>query len=263
MTTTSHRPTADTTTWWEAWWRSERNQKNHVLDQEPRKDLSDNFFCRNLFRNHESYNLSSRFCTALQHQHQQQSETIQATEVVNGFEKQQQHRYEGLAPTKEGEKPRLLVLGSGWAGCRLMKGIDTSIYDVVCVSPRNHMVFTPLLASTCVGTLEFRSVAEPISRIQPAISREPGSYYFLANCSRLDSQNHEVHCETRHPFGINGVLENAIFLREVHHAQEIRRKLLLNLMLSEVPGLGVEEKKRLLHCVVVGGGPTGVEFSVS
>ncbi|MCI32064.1 NAD(P)H dehydrogenase B2 [Trifolium medium] len=43
------------------------------------------------------------------------------------------------------------------------------------------MVFTPLLASTCVGTLEFRSVAEPIGRIQPAISREPGSYFFLAN----------------------------------------------------------------------------------
>ena len=137
----------------------------------------------NLFRNSESYTLSSRFCTALQ-----QSETVQ---VDNGLEQQEQ-RYHGLAPTKEGEKPRVLILGSGWAGCRLMKGIDTSIYDVVCVSPRNHMVFTPLLASTCVGTLEFRSVAEPISRIQPAISREPGSYYFLANCSRLDSENHEV-----------------------------------------------------------------------
>lgn len=37
-------------------------------------------------------------------------------------------------------------------------------------------------------------------------------------------------------FGIKGVLENAIFLREVHHAQEIRRKLLLNLMLSDTPG---------------------------
>ncbi|ESQ36181.1 hypothetical protein EUTSA_v10007398mg [Eutrema salsugineum] len=239
----------------------------------------------NVFRNPESYTLSSRFCTALQQQKQQISETVQAADVVDGLE---EHRYEGLAPTKEGEKPRVLVLGSGWAGCRLMKGIDTSIYDVVCVSPRNHMVFTPLLASTCVGTLEFRSVAEPISRIQPAISREPGSYYFLANCSRLDSDNHEVHCETvtdglstlkpwkfkiaydklvlacgaeASTFGINGVLENAIFLREVHHAQEIRRKLLLNLMLSEVPGIGDEEKKRLLHCVVVGGGPTGVEFS--
>lgn len=38
-------------------------------------------------------------------------------------------------------------------------------------------------------------------------------------------------------FGIKGVKEHAIFLREVHHAQEIRRKLLLNLMVSDVPGI--------------------------
>jgi hypothetical protein len=44
-------------------------------------------------------------------------------------------------------------------------------------------------------------------------------------------------------------------------AQAIRRKLLLNLVQSDMPGLALEEKKRLLHCVVVGGGPTGVEFS--
>lgn len=37
-------------------------------------------------------------------------------------------------------------------------------------------------------------------------------------------------------FGIKGVRENAFFLREVYHAQEIRKKLLLNLMLSENPG---------------------------
>ncbi|KAI4305289.1 hypothetical protein L6164_028661 [Bauhinia variegata] len=197
-------------------------------------------------------------------------------------------RYSGLDPTKSHEKPRVVVLGSGWAGCRLMKGLDPKIYDIVCVSPRNHMVFTPLLASTCVGTLEFRSVAEPIARIQPAISREPGSYFFLANCTGIDAKKHVVHCEavtdeiqTPDPwrfsitydklvialgaqpstFGIQGVNEHAIFLREVNHAQEIRRKLLLNLMLSDVPGVSQEEKGRLLHCVVVGGGPTGVEFS--
>jgi len=38
-------------------------------------------------------------------------------------------------------------------------------------------------------------------------------------------------------FGIHGVTDHAIFLREVHHAQEIRRRLLLNLMLSDVPGM--------------------------
>lgn len=37
-------------------------------------------------------------------------------------------------------------------------------------------------------------------------------------------------------FGIKGVKENAFFLREVNHAQEIRKKLLLNLMLSQNPG---------------------------
>lgn len=37
-------------------------------------------------------------------------------------------------------------------------------------------------------------------------------------------------------FGIKGVKEHAYFLREVNHAQEIRKKLLLNLMLSQNPG---------------------------
>lgn len=37
-------------------------------------------------------------------------------------------------------------------------------------------------------------------------------------------------------FGIKGVKEHAFFLREVTHAQEIRKKLLLNLMLSQNPG---------------------------
>ena len=37
-------------------------------------------------------------------------------------------------------------------------------------------------------------------------------------------------------FNIQGVAEHAIFLREVTDAQKIRKKLLLNLMLSDIPG---------------------------
>ncbi|KAJ7968483.1 Internal alternative NAD(P)H-ubiquinone oxidoreductase [Quillaja saponaria] len=200
----------------------------------------------------------------------------------------QEPRYPGLEATKPGEKPRVVVIGTGWGACRFLKGLDTTIYDVVCISPRNHMVFTPLLASTCVGTLEFRSVAEPVSRIQSALGNNPNSYFYLASCIGIDSTKHEVYCEPvsegglpyepyqfkvaydklviatgAEPltFGIKGVKAHAFFLREVNHAQEIRKKLLLNLMLSESPGIGEEEKKRLLHCVVIGGGPTGVEFS--
>ncbi|KAK8349536.1 hypothetical protein V6Z11_A06G148900 [Gossypium hirsutum] len=197
-------------------------------------------------------------------------------------------RYPGLEATKPGEKPRVVVLGTGWAACRFLNGLDTKAYDVVCISPRNHMVFTPLLASTCVGTLEFRSVSEPVSRIQSALATSPNSYFYLASCIGVDTNKHEVYCETMSngglphepyqfkvaydklviaagaeplTFGIKGVKGNAYFLREVNHAQEIRKKLLLNLMLSENPGISEEEKRRLLHCVIIGGGPTGVEFS--
>ncbi|EFJ20353.1 hypothetical protein SELMODRAFT_176951 [Selaginella moellendorffii] len=193
-----------------------------------------------------------------------------------------------LVATKKGQKPRVVVLGTGWAACRLLKDLNTDVYDVVCISPRNHMVFTPLLASTCVGTLEFRSVSEPVRSIQPALSRSPDSYYFHAYCTSIDPMNHAVYCEALDDegvtegnwkfkvcydklviasgaepstFGIKGVNEYATFLREVPHARDIRRRLLLNLMLSDIPGVPIEEKERLLHCVVVGGGPTGVEFS--
>lgn len=212
-----------------------------------------------------------------------------AERIVEESESEYQElRYPGLEATKPGEKPRVVVLGTGWGACRFLKGIDTKIYDVVCISPRNHMVFTPLLASTCVGTLEFRSVAEPVSRIQTSLASDPNSYFYLASCFGIDTDKHEVYCETvsngklsHEPhqfkvaydklviaagaepvtFGIKGVKENAFFLREVNHAQEIRKKLLLNLMLSDNPGISEEERKRLLHCVVIGGGPTGVEFS--
>ncbi|CAK9176808.1 unnamed protein product [Ilex paraguariensis] len=203
-------------------------------------------------------------------------------------ENNENQRYPSLEANKPGEKPRVVVLGTGWAACRFLKGLDTKIYDVVCISPRNHMVFTPLLASTCVGTLEFRSVAEPVSHIQSALAKDPNSYFYLASCTGINMDKHEVYCETvsdgglpREPyqfkvaydklviaagaepltFGIKGVKEHAFFLREVNHAQEIRKKLLLNLMLSENPGMSEEEKERMLHCVVIGGGPTGVEFS--
>ncbi|CAM6047802.1 unnamed protein product [Sphagnum compactum] len=196
-----------------------------------------------------------------------------------------------MPATKPDQKPRLVVLGSGWGACRLLKDIDTRLYDVICVSPRNHMVFTPLLASTCVGTLEFRSVAEPVRSIQPALSLLPDSYYFLARCTDINTDQHEVHCEALQEdiddgkgeggnkftvaydklviatgaeastFGITGVHEHALFLRDVKNAMDIRTKLLLNLMKCEIPGTSMEEKARLLHCVVVGGGPTGVEFS--
>ncbi len=38
----------------------------------------------------------------------------------------------------------------------MAKDLDKEKFHVSIVSPRNHFLFTPLLPSTTVGTLEFR-----------------------------------------------------------------------------------------------------------
>ena len=59
-------------------------------------------------------------------------------------------------------KPRVVIVGSGWAAHAFLKICETDGYEVVCVSPRPFFVFTPMLASTAVGTVEYRSIVEPI-----------------------------------------------------------------------------------------------------
>lgn len=62
-------------------------------------------------------------------------------------------------------------------------------------------------------------------------------------------------------FGIPGVREHSCFLKEVEDAQQIRKRIMDCVETSTFKGQSEEERKRLLHTIVVGGGPTGVEFA--
>ena len=62
-------------------------------------------------------------------------------------------------------KPTIAVLGSGWGGFEFIKTIDKNKYNIYTISPADHFLFTPLLPSTAVGTLEFRCIQEPIRTI--------------------------------------------------------------------------------------------------
>ena len=84
-------------------------------------------------------------------------------------------------------KERVVILGTGWGGFRLAKDLDKDQYHVTVVSPRNHFIFTPLLPSTSVGTLEFRSVQEPIRTI-------PSVNYHQAKAKTIDFENQNVTC---------------------------------------------------------------------
>ena len=66
-------------------------------------------------------------------------------------------------------------------------------FDVRVVSPANHFLFTPLLPSTAVGTLEFRAVQEPIRTIEGL-----GEYYQVRTLLPQDHRRHRHHHRYRH-----------------------------------------------------------------
>merc|ERR1719182_593482 len=182
--------------------------------------------------------------------------------------------------TRPAKKQRVVILGTGWGAARLAKELDTGSYDLTVVSPRNHMVFTPLLASTTVGTLDFRSVAVSIRSLQPALGLEPNHFY-TAKAKAVDPEAQTVTCvsddggefEVQYDklaiatgaqgstFNIPGVHEYALPLRDVKDAVSIRDRLIRNIARAQIPGVLESERRRLLNFVIVGGGPTGVEFA--
>ena len=95
-------------------------------------------------------------------------------------------------------KPRLVVVGSGWGGFRCARDVDKTKYDVTVVSPRNHFLFTPLLPSTTVGTLEFRCVQEPVRTIKDV-------QYVQATAKDIDFNKKEVLCRDLYEHTIDDI----------------------------------------------------------
>lgn len=66
---------------------------------------------------------------------------------------------------------------------------------------------------------------------------------------------------TSQTFGTPGVAENALFVKNVKDAMAVRSRLLEIVEMASLPCVSDEEQRALLHIVIVGGGPTGVEIS--
>ncbi|XP_020276607.1 external alternative NAD(P)H-ubiquinone oxidoreductase B3, mitochondrial-like [Asparagus officinalis] len=184
---------------------------------------------------------------------------------------------DGYESSQVPTKKKVVVLGTGWAGMSFLKTVDSSLYDVQVVSPRNYFAFTPLLPSVTCGTVEPRSIAEPIRNI---IRKKKGDIKFWeAECFKIDAKSKKVHCRSNvgtnldgtgefeveydylviavgarpNTFNTPGVAENCHFLKEIEDAQRIQK--------AALPNLNEEERRKTLHFIVIGGGPTGVEFA--
>jgi len=62
-------------------------------------------------------------------------------------------------------------------------------------------------------------------------------------------------------FGIPGVAENSVYMKSVEDSAKIRNRIMDCFETAVIPGQPEDEIRRLLHFVVVGGGPSGVEYT--
>lgn len=148
------------------------------------------------------------------------------------------------------------------------------------ISPSNYFLYTPLLPSATVGTLEVRCLMEPIRRITRAV----GGHFLKAAAETVEFGERLVEVaqtlpdgEKRHfyvPYdklvigvgsktrthGVEG-LEYVNHLKDVNDARKIRSRVIENFEQACLPTTTDAERRKLLSFVVCGGGPTGVEFA--
>merc|ERR1719171_3265138 len=97
-----------------------------------------------------------------------------------------------LLETHGDKKPNLVILGTGWGSFRVLSDIDPEKYNISVVSPRNHLLFTPMLASSAVGTVQQRSICQPV---RPVVAKKQGKF-FESGVSKIDKEGKRVLAKT-------------------------------------------------------------------
>jgi NADH:ubiquinone reductase (H+-translocating) len=168
-------------------------------------------------------------------------------------------------------RPRVVIIGAGFGGLSSAKQLARAPFDVTIVDRHNYHLFQPLLYQVATAGLSPGDIASPIRGI---LRRQKNAQVILAKVSGVDTARKEVVAEGRRiPYDhliIATGAEHAYFghdwssyapgLKTIDDATYLRRRILLAFERAETEP-DVDERRRLLNFVVVGGGPTGVEMA--
>ncbi|KAF3761248.1 FAD/NAD(P)-binding domain-containing protein [Cryphonectria parasitica EP155] len=183
---------------------------------------------------------------------------------------------------KRANRKGVVIVGSGWAGATLSTALDEHKFKITIVSPEETTPYTPLLASAACGLYDF-SIVETSIRHQARDVR-----YIKASVEDVEFDSKTCKCMpafdevadtapqqfglpydylilapgcTNNTFGTPGVAENAMFVRTARDAKAIQTRIRDCFEIASIPGLSGEQIRDILHFVIVGAGPTGVEIS--
>lgn len=168
---------------------------------------------------------------------------------------------------------KIVIIGGGFAGINLAKKLSNETgFEITLVDKNNYHFFSPLIYQVATCFLEASSISYPFRmvlkksknlhfRLGTLIKVFPNQYKVLLTSGELEYDCLIFACGTvTNFFGMKNVQANAIPMKTLDDALDMRNKLLQHIEQASVTTDGAERTK-LLTIVVAGGGPTGVEIS--
>lgn len=169
-------------------------------------------------------------------------------------------------------KKRVVIVGGGFAGITLAKGLGDSDYQVILLDKNNYHTFQPLLYQVATGGLEPDSIATPFRRIlddrrnvvfrmTEVLEVVPDQNLLITTIGKLHYDFLVIATGSRtNYFGMNDVKANGMPLKSMTDALDLRSMMLQNMECAVDIGNG-QDQESLIDFVVVGGGPTGIEMA--
>jgi NADH dehydrogenase len=171
------------------------------------------------------------------------------------------------------QRPRVVVVGAGFAGLHAARGLARLPVDVTVVDRSNHHTFQPLLYQVALAVLSPADIAQPIRSI---LRHQRNADVLMDEVVGIDVEARRLTLAsgaslpydylvlatgaTHSYFGHDQWEPLAPGLKTVEDAIEIRRRVLLAFELAERQMLE-QGWHPPLNFVVIGGGPTGVELA--
>jgi NADH dehydrogenase len=168
---------------------------------------------------------------------------------------------------------QIVIIGGGFAGINLAKELTNEKgIEVILVDKNNYNFFPPLIYQVATAYLEPSSISYPFRKFfagKKNLQFRLGELQkVIPTENKIILNNGELHydylvfatgAETSY-FGMENVKKNAIPMKTLNDAIEMRNALLKNLEKAAICK-EIRKRRALLTIVVAGGGPTGVEVS--
>jgi NADH:quinone reductase (non-electrogenic) len=169
-------------------------------------------------------------------------------------------------------RPKVVVIGAGFAGLAAVKALKHAPVDVTLVDANNFHTFQPLLYQVATAGLDADDVAYPVRGI---FRRQRNMTFRMARATNIDLDSRVVGVDrgsdlrydylvlavgaVNTDYGVPGVREHALELKSIADATRLRTHVLERFEAAATDPAVLEEGG--LDIVICGGGPTGVEMA--